>query len=179
MEQSIEKLKYPIGEFNGENFYTSNQVKAFIETLRLFPDLLRNKVASFDNAILDTPYRNGGWTIRQVVHHLADSHLNALLRFKLCLTEDKPTIKPYNEAAFAKLNDYELPVQNSLNVLQGIHYQWVYLLDGMKLKDFERTYYHPEHEKYFNLYLALANYDWHCKHHFEHIKLAESVFYNH
>jgi hypothetical protein len=172
MNNDLEKLKYPIGKYLPLDQYTDKEKESFINTIRLFPRLLKEKVLTLSPADLEKPYRPEGWTARQVVHHLADSHMNALLRFKLTLTEENPTIKPYNEAAFAKLKDYELPVEISLRILDGIHQHWVFILEALPPKDFERTYFHPQHQLTFNLYQALATYDWHCKHHFAHIQLV-------
>ncbi|TKC00943.1 YfiT family bacillithiol transferase [Pedobacter cryophilus] len=172
MNNDLEKLKYPIGKCLPLNHYTDEENKRFISTIKLFPSLLKEEVLALSPADLEKPYRPGGWTVKQVIHHLADSHMNAILRFKLTLTEENPTIKPYNEAAFAKLKDYELPVEASLRILDGIHLHWVFILEALQPKDFERTYFHPQHQLSFNLYQALATYDWHCKHHFAHIQLV-------
>ncbi|MDA9554798.1 putative metal-dependent hydrolase [Pelobium sp.] len=168
----LEKLKYPIGRCKTEKSYSAEEIVNFKTTIRLFPSLLEENVSHLNATDLAKPYRPGGWTVKQVVHHLADSHMNAILRFKLALTEDNPTIKPYNEAAFAQLSDYDLPIKLSLQILEGTHQRWITILNAMDAKDFERTYVHPEHQKTFNLYEALATYDWHCKHHFAHIKQA-------
>lgn len=172
---NLEKLKYPIGKFQPADDYTLVEIEEFIDTIRSFPKLLRQEVESLTAEQLETPYRPDGWTIRQVVHHCADSHMNALLRFKLTLTEDNPTIKSYNEAAFARLEDYELPIAFSLNMIEGIHQHWIFLLHGMSAEDYERTYFHPERQKSFDLYTALATYHWHCQHHLAHVKQAKSI----
>jgi hypothetical protein len=172
MIDNLEKLKYPIGRFAPADDYTLVEIEGFIDTIRQFPKLLRQEVENLSSEALARPYRSGGWTIRQVVHHCADSHMNALLRFKWTLTEENPTIKPYNEAAFAKLGDYELPIDFSLNMIEGIHQHWIFLFHGMSSEDYNRTYFHPEHQKSFDLQLALATYNWHCKHHLAHIKQA-------
>nr|MBC7611460.1 putative metal-dependent hydrolase [Pseudopedobacter sp.] len=172
MENNLEKLKYPIGRFALADDYTLVEIEDFIDTIRQFPKLLRQKVENLNSEALATPYRPDGWTIKQVIHHCADSHMNALLRFKWTLTEENPTIKPYNEAAFAKLGDYELPIDFSLNMIDGIHQHWIFLLHGMSPQDYNRTYFHPEHQKSFDLKLTLATYSWHCKHHFTHIQQA-------
>jgi len=118
---------------------------------------------------LDTPYRPGGWTVRQVVHHVPDSHLNAYVRFKLALTEDSPTIKPYDEAAWAKLADTaETPVEVSLQLLESLHARWVRLLESMTEADFARQFHHPESGT-MSLDTYLSGYAWHCRHHVAHI----------
>jgi hypothetical protein len=120
------------------------------------------------DAQLDTPYREGGWTVRQVVHHIADSHANSYVRFKLALTEDWPTIKPYDEAAWARLADSRLPIDSSLVFVESLHARWVALLSSLSETDFERGYNHPESGRK-TLSLALAHYDWHSRHHTAHI----------
>ncbi len=172
MENNLEKLKYPIGRFLPADNYTLVDIEGFIDTIRQFPKLLRQEVENLNSESLATTYRPDGWTIRQVVHHYADSHMNALLRFKWTLTEENPTIKPYNEVAFAKLRDYELPIDFSLNMIEGIHQHWIFLLYGMSPEDYKRTYFHPEQQKIFDLHRTLATYNWHCKHHLAHIKQA-------
>ncbi|MBU0695164.1 MAG: putative metal-dependent hydrolase [Bacteroidetes bacterium] len=172
MENNLEKLKYPIGRFVLADDYTLVEIEDFIDTIRQFPKLLRQEVENLNSEALATPYRPDGWTIKQVIHHCADSHMNALLRFKWTLTEENPTIKPYNEAAFAKLGDYELPIDFSLNMIDGIHQHWIFLLHGMSPEDYNRTYFHPEQQKSFDLKLTLATYSWHCKHLFMHIQKA-------
>jgi hypothetical protein len=137
--------------------------------LRLLPERLKAAVNGLDDAQLDTPYREEGWTVRQVVHHLADSHANAYVRMKLALTEDWPTIKPYNEAAWADLSDARwLPVEISLDLLAALHLRWVSMLDALGDEDFHRGYVHQEYGRQ-NLAQALASYDWHSRHHTAHI----------
>lgn len=172
MINNLEKLKYPIGKFKSLEQYTLTDVKDFINTIKLFPSLLMQETSKLTANDLEKTYRPEGWSIRQIIHHMADSHMNAILRFKIALTEENPTIKPYNEAAFAKVSDYQLPLESSLKILDGVHQHWTFLLNNMQAKEFEKTYFHPEQQKSFTLYQALANYDWHCKHHFAHIQQA-------
>jgi uncharacterized damage-inducible protein DinB len=140
-----------------------------METLRRLPERLRSAVSGLNQAQLDTPYREGGWTVRQVVHHLADSHANSVIRFKLALTEDWPTIKPYDEAAWARLDDSaRLAIDGSLVFLDALHARWVVLLESMTDADFERGYVHPENGRQ-TLERALAIYEWHSRHHVAHI----------
>ncbi len=121
------------------------------------------------DAQIDTPYRDGGWTVRQVIHHLADSHMNSFVRFKLALTEDSPTIKPYNEAAWAETADARaLPLAPSLDLIDGLHQRWVVLLESLNDADFGRTFTHPERGQ-MRLDVNLALYAWHCRHHTAHI----------
>jgi hypothetical protein len=142
---------------------------AHLETLRMLPERLRAAVGGLSDPQLDTPYRPEGWTLRQVVHHVADSHANCYIRFKLALTEDWPTIKPYDEVAWANLSDSRrLPVEVSLAMLEALHGRWVGLLEAMSEEDFHKGYVHPEQGRQ-NLAKALALYDWHSRHHTSHI----------
>jgi DinB superfamily len=163
-----EDLRYPIGKFRPPAEKTPAVRAAQIETLRLLPERLRAAVAGLSDAQLDTAYRDGGWTVRQVVHHFADSHANSYVRFKLALTEDWPTIKPYDEAAWARLKDSSLPIEPSLVFITGLHQRLVALLELMTEKDFDRGFNHPERGRV-TLATNLAIYDWHSRHHVAHI----------
>jgi len=161
-------LRYPIGRFQPPAASTAETRSAQIETLRLLPERLRAAVSGLGQAQLDTPYREGGWTVRQVVHHLADSHANSFIRFKLALTEDWPTIKPYDEAAWARLPDSRIAIDGSLVLLDALHARWVGLLKSLSDSDFERGFVHPENGRQ-TLTRALATYAWHSLHHTAHI----------
>lgn len=164
-------LKYPIGKFDKPPVLTTQLVENWIETVGSLRELLSFEVALLSDEQLDTPYREGGWTIRQVVHHCADSHMNAFVRFKLALTEDNPIIKPYNEALWAELSDGKsLPVASSLFTLKGLHYRWYSLLKNLDKESLKRKYIHPEHGQEFTLDEAIGMYAWHCSHHLAHIK---------
>lgn len=167
-QPDLEALRFPVGRFTPPASYTLRGREASIEMLRLLPERLAAAVADLSTEQLDTPYREGGWTVRQVVHHVADSHANAYIRMKLALTEDWPTIKPYDEAAWAALPDSFLPVQISLNLLEALHARWTTLLKSISAEDFRRGYVHPEggHQE---LDRVLALYDWHSRHHTAHI----------
>ena len=170
---STQNLKYPIGHFVKPKHITPDDINNWIEIIGSFPKVLQKEVISIPDDFLDTPYRENGWTVRQVVHHCADSHINAFIRFKLALTEDNPIIKPYNEALWAELSDSKfLPIQSSLSVLEGLHYRWYILLKNMDDEMLKRKYTHPEHGTEFTLDEAAGMYDWHCNHHFAHIKLV-------
>jgi len=160
--------RYPIGRFRSNPDLSPEARPAQIQTLRQLPESLKAAVAGLSDAQLDTPYRDGGWTVRQVVHHVADSHANSYVRFKLALTEDWPTIKPYDEAAWANLKDSGLPIDVSLALLGAVHTRWIALLESMTDADFERGFNHPESGRQ-NLAKALAIYDWHSRHHTAHI----------
>jgi hypothetical protein len=160
-----EDFRYPIGRFNADAEGTRSEQ---IETLRRLPAQLREAVSGLSEAQLDTPYREGGWTVRQLVHHIADSHANAYIRFKWALTEDTPGIKAYDEKLWAQLPDSRLPVAESLNMTQAIHARLLGLVESMSDADFERSFVHPERGKV-ALGANLAMYAWHSKHHLAHI----------
>ena len=161
-------LRYPIGRFAAPAALTPALREEFIETIRQLPARLRESVSGLSNAQLDTPYREGGWSPRQVVHHIADSHINCFIRFKLALTEDFPTVKTYDEAAWARLADSAMPTEPSLAMIDGMHTRWAALLESMSEADFERVFNHPEKGR-MTLSLALAMYAWHSRHHTAHI----------
>ena len=169
MTESLEELRYPIGRFSPPASSVPGIRAAQIQTVRLLPERLRAAVAGLDDARLDTPYRDGGWTVRQVVHHLADSHAVAYIRCKHALTEDWPTLRPYDEAAWAELADSRsLPVDVSLAIIEGLHARWVALLESLGEEGFQKGYNHPQRGRE-NLAKALAMYDWHSRHHTAHI----------
>ncbi len=169
----LDDLRYPIGRFNPPASNLPGIRAAHIQTLRMLPQRLRAAVNGLSDAELDTPYREGGWTVRQVAHHLPDSHGNCYVRFKLALTEDWPTIKPYDEAAWAELADSKMPVDGSLAFLEGLHERWVALLESMTEEDFHRGFDHPERGRE-TLNKTLALYDWHSRHHTAHITVLRA-----
>jgi uncharacterized damage-inducible protein DinB len=165
----VDELRYPIGRFTPPADNVKEDRAAWIDTLRHAPERLRAAVLGLSEAQLDTPYREGGWTVRQVVHHLADSHSYAYLRCKHALAEDGPTIKPYNEADWASLTESrKLPVELSLAMFGALHGRWVGLLESLADADFERGYTHPEQGRV-SLARCLALYAWHSRHHTAHI----------
>lgn len=170
----IQKLKFPIGEFSPLESYTTEQLNSYINDIEILPLQLRKEVEGLSDKQLDTQYRPEGWTIRQVVHHIPDSHMNALIRFKLTLTEDNPTIRPYFEDRWANLSDAKMPPDISLNLTEAVHGRWVNILRSMTGEDFERKYTHPEYKKVFTLKEALHMYSWHGKHHLAHIKQGKN-----
>ena len=166
---TLDQLRYPVGRLESVTGTDPSLRGQHIQTLRQLPDKLSAAVAGLDETQLDTPYREGGWTVRQVVHHVADSHMNAYIRFRLALTEDWPTIKAYQEAEWAKLKDaHTLPVEVSLRLLEPLHHRWVVLLESLGEEDFSRGYRHPVYGEQ-SLGLALASYDWHSRHHTAHV----------
>src|ERR1051325_2058720 len=163
-------LRFPIGRFNFGEDVTPESRRQFIEDIAGAPAGWRAAVERLGAEQLDTPYREGGWTVRQVVHHLADSHLNSFVRFKLALTEDKPTIKPYEEALWAELPDAKsAPINSSLMMIEGIHTRWVILMRALNADQFKSTFVHPEHGRTMALDEVAALYAWHCEHHLAHI----------
>ncbi len=160
--------RYPVGKFAYAGPHTDEQRKRMIQEIADTPARLRTAVAGLSDQQLDTPYRDGGWTVRQVAHHVPDSHMNAFVRLKLALTENNPTIKPYNETEWAKLADAREPIENSLVLLEAVHKRFVTLWRAMKPADFERMLNHPEAGP-MSLDKLLALYAWHGRHHVAHI----------
>lgn len=168
----LEALKYPIGKYQPTEV-TDDQFGKWITTIEEFPEKLKKVVSSLSYDELELPYRPGGWNVKQVVHHLADSHMNSFIRFKLIMTEENPTIRPYNEADWAETADAtNEDVMDSLDLLEGLHKRWTTLLKSLEAADRKRTYFHPEYNKEFTLEWMLGLYNWHCKHHLAHIEQA-------
>jgi hypothetical protein len=161
-------LSYPIGKFERPGSVSAGQREQWIGEIAAVPDGFRATVSGLSEEQLDTPYRPGGWTVRQLVHHVADSHINSFIRFRLALTEDQPTIKPYDEKKWAEICDSRLPIDVSLQLLESLHHRWVVMLRGMSEGDFSRTFRHPE-SGVFDLNDSVALYAWHGKHHQAHI----------
>ena len=168
---ALEQLKYPIGRFNAPKSINMEDVDYWITDIEMLPAKLRQLVSTLSDTQLDTPYRPQGWTVRQVVHHIPDSHLNSYIRFKWTLTEEKPTIKAYDEQAWANLFDTrQAPILHSLDFLQALHTKWVYLLRGLKPEDLQKSFIHPETGAEVRLDQNIAAYAWHGEHHYMHIK---------
>lgn len=166
----LEQLRYPIGKWTRPETNDPVTLTGHIATIAAFPGKLHSATAHLTDEQLDTPYRPGGWTVRQVVHHCADSHMNAYIRCKLALTEDKPTIKPYSEDRWAELEDgKKLPVGISLRLLNALHTRWDVLLRSLNATQLERVYIHPEHGTEFRLFEVISLYAWHSQHHLAHI----------
>ena len=163
-------LRYPVGKFDWEAPVSETEHPRLIAEVAETPGALRAAIAGLSPDKLETRYRPGGWTVKQVVHHVPDSHLNAYTRFKLALTENEPTIKPYDEAAWAELPDSrKVPIDVSLDLLESLHMRWVTLLRSMDPADFRRTLKHPERDRVLTLGQLLALYAWHGRHHVGHI----------
>lgn len=171
-----EELRYPIGKFKAPDSYTAEDLRQYITVIKELPGKLRQAIIGLTYNQLDTSYRTGGWTLRQVVHHVADSHMNSLIRFKWALTEDNPTIKAYKEADWALLADYRMPVEPSLKMIEGIHQRWTTLLESFTENEWSRGFIHPESGKTINLKKAVALYAWHSKHHLAHVTETVKTF---
>jgi hypothetical protein len=163
--------QYPVGKFHTPASISAEDRARYIESIATTPARMRAAVAALGTQHLDKPYREGGWTARQVIHHVPESHMNAYIRFKLALTETGPVIKPYDEAAWAKLRDVEAaPIEASLVLLDALHQRWVVLLRGLEEQEWKRTFIHPEYGDARTLEQTLALYAWHGDHHIAHIK---------
>jgi hypothetical protein len=162
-------VRYPIGKFSWAGTQTVEERSRRVDEIAATPGWMRKAVGGLSNAQLDTPYRDGGWTVRQVVHHVPDSHLNSYIRFKFALTENEPTIKPYDEAQWAELIDGRTaPIEPSLSLLEGLHHRWTLFLRSLSGEDVKRRFHHPELGVVtIDQYIAL--YAWHGKHHVAHI----------
>ncbi|MCC6384475.1 MAG: putative metal-dependent hydrolase [Bacteroidia bacterium] len=173
--ENLEFLRYPIGKFEKPDPILKSHVKSWRIEIEKLPRQLKATVSTLDKQQLNTPYREGGWTVRQVVHHLADSHINAFCRIKLALTEENPTIKPYNDDTWAKLADTTEPdIKFSLKILEGLHKRWVFLVKALEKKDYKRTYFHPGSGEYKSIGETIGFFAWHGRHHLAHIqKLKE------
>ena len=165
----LEQLQFPIGRFQKLAVFSEALIALSIMDIAAFPKRIRAATGTLSDEQIDTPYRPGGWTIRQVVHHCSDSHMNSLIRFKLALTEDKPVIKPYDEALWAELADSKMPIAPALQLLEGIHERWVALLYSLNKEQLARSFVHPEHHNEISLEECIAIYAWHCNHHLAHI----------
>lgn len=175
---TIEQLKYPIGTFQIPEVITTQHLKDWIQVIADFPIQVADEVEALSSEELAYRYRPEGWTIQQVVSHCVDSHMNSVIRFKLALTEDVPTIRPYREDQWALLADtLTYPIMESVNLLKGIHTRWEHLLIQMTAAQFERTFIHPDGNEEITLKENLCIYAWHCQHHLQHIKNAKQFKY--
>ena len=169
----IEKLKFPIGKFQKPDSISDNDLKTWIATIENFPDKIKKLTSSLSFEEMNWIYRPKGWSIKQVVHHCADSHINSFIRFKLALTEDVPTIKPYEEALWAELADGNSnDILSSLQIIEGVHARWVLLLKSLGSTELKRQFFHPGNLKTASLEETIGVYAWHCNHHFAHIEQA-------
>jgi uncharacterized damage-inducible protein DinB len=179
-----ERLRYPVGKESAQPEYSrefSEDLKvSLLDDIRILPSSLEYAIQDLDESQLQVPYRPGGWTIHQIVHHLADSHMNAYVRFKLAMTEESPVIKPYDQDAWAILTDSrELPVNVSITLLHALHTRWCRFMDDLSGEQWQRTIYHPEREAQLSLWELLKSYAWHGRHHTAHIlTLRERMNWN-
>lgn len=174
---NVENLKFPIGAFQKPISISENDLKTWIAVIENFPNRIKILTESLSVEELNLNYRPDGWTIKQVVHHCAYSHMNALIRTKLALTELLPVIKPYQEAVWANLIDGNTDsIVDSLTIINGVHSKWTLLLKNSNATDLEKEYYHPENNRNYKLNEVIGLYAWHCDHHLAHIKQA--LLYN-
>lgn len=174
MEQDIEKLKYPIGKFQKPKEILQEDIDRWIKIIAEFPQRVISQVENLSEIELKHRYRPQGWTIKQVVHHCADSHMNSFIRFKLALTEDTPTIKPYVEDLWAELPDAKnYPINDSLFILAGLHGRWVQLLKNLTAMELEKEFIHPASNERISIKTNIGMYAWHCEHHLAHIIIAK------
>ena len=171
MSIEIEELKYPVGRYQKPATYEQQDIKEWMSVLAALPSWMDACIENLDQYQLATAYREGGWTVQQVVHHVADSHMNAYIRLKLALTEENPVIKPYAEQLWAELADNKfVPVNVSVTMLQTIHRRMLAVLEHMQPHEWERCYFHPEHQRNVPIWEMVAMYAWHSTHHTEHIR---------
>lgn len=179
-DPEMDELKYPVGKHSFDAAVEGEEYPELIEIIAAAPAVLRKALSGLSDSQLDTPYREGGWTVRQVVHHMADSHMNAYCRVKLALTEKEPRIKTYVEAAWAELPDSRAPVEVSLRLLESVHDRWVRIWRSLSESDLrQRRFIHPDYASPIRLEQALSMYAWHCRHHTAHItRLRERQGWN-
>lgn len=171
MEAQLEKAKYPIGRYKAPEKYDAGMQNEWINEIEALPGWLDHVIENLDAAQMEVPYREGGWNTRQVIHHIADSHINAYVRHKLLLTEDNPTVKPYDENRWTLLPDVEIvPVNVSITMLHAMHRRWGIMLRNIEQEDWERTYYHPEDDMLVPLWTSVDMYAWHGRHHMEQVR---------
>lgn len=169
-----DKLRFPIGKFIKPEIITEGIITEWINIIENFPQKLKSEIENLNKNELDFRYRPNGWNILQIVHHCADSHMNSFIRFKLALTEENPTIKPYFEDRWAEHQDYlNSSINHSLQIINGLHSRWVILLRSLNGEDLTRTFYHPESKQKISLRENIGIYAWHCDHHLEHIRNAK------
>lgn len=171
MNNNDEHLRYPVGKFTAQESYTEQELQQCIDRIEALPAKIEALIKNFSAAQLDTPYREGGWTARQVLHHLPDSHMNAYIRFKWTLTESTPTIKAYDEKLWAETPETKLDPVISVNFLKALHVKWVAMLRLMKPEDLMREFFHPETKKHVRLDRLVAMYAWHGEHHLGHLQI--------
>jgi uncharacterized damage-inducible protein DinB len=169
----MEALKYPIGPYREKEEISTADIALWIDTITQFPVKLGAALQTADEEALNRSYRLGGWSVRQLIHHCADRHMNSYIRFKLALTSSSPSVSPYDENEWALLPDsLTYPIEASLKIIEGVHERWVFLLKSMSNDDFNKTFYHPQHKRAFRLNQTLSLYAWHSEHHLGHVLLG-------
>lgn len=172
---NLEQLKYPAGKFVKPESITKEIIDSAISEIENFPSFVKFEIQNLEEKDLQLRYRPEGWTISQVVHHCADSHLNSYMRLKLALTENVPTIKPYEESLWAELSDNNLSPFVSLKLLDALHEKWVYILKSLSEEDLNKEFIHPEQSEKISLKENISIYSWHCRHHLAHIRQAKEL----
>lgn len=172
---NLEQLKYPAGKFVKPESITKEIIDSAISEIENFPSFVKTEIQNLDEKDLQLRYRPEGWTITQVVHHCADSHINSYIRFKLALTENVPTIKPYEESLWADLSDNNLSPFVSLKLLDALHEKWVYILKSLSEEDLNKEFIHPDQSEKISLKENILIYRWHCRHHLAHIRQAKEL----
>ena len=175
---NLEALKFPVGKFVKPESITKEIIDSAISDVENFPNFVKAEIENLDEKDLNLRYRPEGWTISQVIHHCADSHINSYVRFKLALTEDLPTIKPYEESLWAELPDSKLSPFVSLKLLEALHERWVVILKNLSDEDLNKEFIHPEQSEKISLKENILIYSWHCQHHLAHIKQAKELRFN-
>lgn len=169
-ELDLEKLKFPIGKFEAPATYTSEYISDKIEEIATFPERIKKETLHLNEEQLDTPYRPGGWTVRQVIHHCAESHMNCFIRIKWALTENNPVIKAYDETLWSELPDnLKMPILPTLNLLEGLHYRLAFIMKNLSETDLEKSFIHPENNSEYRIKQIIGTYAWHGNHHLAHI----------
>lgn len=169
--ENIDPIRYPVGKYEKPARILKSDVSKWRKEIERLPRDLKKLVSGLDDHQLDTPYREGGWTVRQVIHHLADSHMQAYCRIKLALTEDNPTVKPYEEKLWAELSDAKTAdIKFSLYILTGLHKRWALCIKAMTKDDYKKTFFHPVHGRNQTVGEIIGLYAWHCRHHLSHIR---------
>jgi hypothetical protein len=172
-ESELNFLKYPVGQYSMPGSISNNHINDWIRDIEMFPSIIGKISYELTDEQKNWRYRPGGWTVKQVVHHCADSHVNSLVRFKLTLTEERPAIKPYYENKWADLPDSLTDdLDDALSILRGIHKKWSFLLKNMTEDQYKKEFFHPEQDRYITLEETLGLYSWHCRHHLAHIQQA-------
>ncbi len=172
---NLEQLKYPVGKFVKPESITKEIIDSAISEIENFPSLVKFEIQNLEEKDLQLRYRPEGWTITQVVHHCADSHINSYMRFKLALTENVPTIKPYEESLWAELPDNNLSPFVSLKLLDALHEKWVYIIKSLSEEDLNKEFIHPDQSEKISLKENISIYSWHCRHHLAHIRQAKEL----